>query len=215
MQLATTLQRNHAEREVIAFVLFVTSYIWAWQRAFHGALWVVIGGALMFIAVSNILHRDSARSLGLRMDNLTRSLIEVSVVTVIIFVILIASGWLLGTLRQVEWWKVQSAGWHYFWAFVQQYALQAFVLTRLREVYHREHSAALAAAGWFAFLHLPNPPLTIMTFVVGYVWCRLFQRQPNLFTLALSHTILAIVTVHSFPRAWLHSMKVGPGYFNF
>jgi hypothetical protein len=215
MQSESLLQRTNPEREVIFFVLFVTSYIWLWQRAFPGALFVAIGGGLLLIAISNLLHRDPAHSLGLRLDNVPRSLLEVGLMTLALIALLLVSGWLLGTLRTPEWWKLRSVGWHYFWAFVQQYALQAFVLTRLRQVYGDENTGALAAAGWFAFLHLPNPPLTVMTFVTGYVWCRLFQRQPNLFTLALSHTILAIVTVHSFPRAWMHSMKVGPGYFNF
>ncbi|HZS05606.1 MAG TPA: CPBP family glutamic-type intramembrane protease [Blastocatellia bacterium] len=215
MQLETLIERNKPEWEVTAFVFFLMSYIWGWQGAFRGSLLVVIGGGLLFIAVSNFVHRDKARALGLRVDNLPQSLLEVGAVTIVILLVVAGSGWLLGTLREPEWWKLRAVYWHYFWAFVQQYALQAFVLTRLREVYPDENRAALSAAGWFAFLHLPNPPLTVMTFVMGYVWCRLFQRYPNLFTLALSHTILAIVTSHSFPRVWMHSMKVGPGYFNF
>ena len=126
-----------------------------------------------------------------------------------------ACGWLLGTLWPLEQWTARALLWRFFWAFIQQYALQAFVFVRLREVYDEPHLASLAAAGVFAFLHLPNPLLTVFTFLSGYLWCRLFARQPNLFTLALSHTILALVTSHSFPRAWMHSMKVGPGYFNF
>lgn len=215
MHSETVIDRSGPAWEVTAFILFLMSYLWIWQRAFPGALWVAIIGGLLFIAISNVIHRDSAQSLGLRTDNLSQSLPEVSTVTIIIMLIVAGSGWYFGTLRSVEWWKLRAVHWHYFWAFVQQYALQAFVLTRLREVYRDEQRAALFAAGWFAFLHLPNPLLTVMTFVMGYVWCRLFQRHPNLFTLALSHTILAIVTSHSFPRALMHSMKVGPGYFNF
>lgn len=215
MQSETVIDSRRPESEVTTFVLFLLSYIWIWQGAFRGALWVVIGGGLLFIASSNITHRDRARKLGLRVDNLPQSLREVGAVTLIILLLVVGVAWLLGTLRSPEWWKIRAVYWHYFWAFVQQYALQAFVLTRLREACRTDQQAAFFAASTFAFLHLPNPPLTLMTFLIGWVWCRLYQRYPNLFTLALSHTILAIVTSHSFPRALMHSMKVGPGYFNF
>jgi hypothetical protein len=201
---------------VAAFVLLLLSYIWGWQGAFRGSLAAVIAAALICIAVSNfVLHRDSTKALGLRLDNLLASLLEVGAVSDAFFLLIAGSGLVLGTLRPVGEWTAGRLPWLLFWAFIQQYALQGFVFTRLREVFPDEGRAALAAAGLFALLHLPNLPLMVGTFVTGYLWCRLFSRHPNLFTLTLSHTILAIVLAHSFPREWMHGMKVGPGYFNF
>ena len=52
-----------------------------------------------------------------------------------------------------------------------------------------------------------------MTLVGGYVWCRLFHRQPNLFTLAISHGWLAVLVRYSWPAEWLHNLRIGPGYW--
>jgi hypothetical protein len=217
--LATTTEKRSAKLaklEVAAFVLFLLSYIWGWQGAFPGALWTVIACGLLFIVTSNcIVHRDRAQALGLRLDNLLASLVEVGGATVILCLLLAGSGWLLGTLRPVSQLTVSRLPWLLFWAFIQQYALQGFVQTRLREVCVSERATGFSAAGLFALLHLPNPPLAVATFVIGSVWCWLFRRDPNLFTLALSHTVLAVVMSHSFPPAWTHGMRVGPGYFNF
>jgi len=201
--------------EVAGFAFLLESYMWIWQGSFPGALWTVICGGILFVAASNFTHADGARGLGFRADNLLESVFEVGTATVIVFILLAGTGWLLGTLRPIEDWETRRIPWIFFWALVQQYALQDFVLQRMTEVFRNPRSAALASAGVFAFLHLPNPPLALLTGIIGFVWCRLFQRHPNLFTVSLSHTILAVVLAHSFPRAWLHGMKVGPGYFNF
>jgi hypothetical protein len=219
MQTETVIERRKAQLallEVGAFLLLLLGYIWVWQGAFPGSLAAVIAGALLLIAASNfIIHRDRPRALGLRVDNLLASLVEVGAASALIFALLAGGGWVLGTQRPVGPWTIDRLAWLFFWAFIQQYALQAFVQTRLREVWGSDQAAAASAAGLFAFLHLPNPPLMVATFVIGYVWCRLFRRHPNLLTLALSHMTLAITLSHSFPRAWLHGLRVGPGYFNF
>ncbi len=201
--------------EVAAFAFLLESYMWVWQGRFPGALWTVIGAGILFVAASNFFHSDGRRALGIRADNLLESIFEVGTATVVIFILLAGTGSLLGTLRPLEDWETSRIPWIFFWALVQQYALQGFVLQRMSDVFPEQRAAALASAGVFAFLHLPNPPLALGTGIIGFVWCRLFQRHPNLFTVSLSHTILAVVLAHSFPRAWLHGMKVGPGYFNF
>jgi hypothetical protein len=189
--------------------------MWVWQGSFPGALWTVIGAGILFVSASNFFYAAGRYALGIRIDNLLESLFEVGTATVIVFILVAGTGWLLGTLRPIEDWEASRIPWIFFWALIQQYALQCFVLQRMSEVFANSLTVALASAGVFAILHLPNPPLALGTFLIGFIWCRLFQRHPNLFTVSLSHTILAVVLAHSFPRAWLHGMKVGPGYFNF
>ena len=208
-------RKTSALLEVAVFAILLESYMWIWQGSFPGALWTVIGAGIIFVAASNAIHSDGRRALGVRVDNLLESLFEVGTATVIVFIVLAGTGSLLGTLRPVDEWEASRVPWIFFWALVQQYALQDFVLPRMTEVFPAPVPAALASAGVFALLHLPNPPLALGTGIIGFIWCRLFQRHPNLFTVSLSHTILAVVLAHSFPRAWLHGMKVGPGYFNF
>lgn len=205
-----------AALEVAGFTLLLLSYIWGWQGAFPGAMIVIISGGLLWVLASNFLiHGDRPRALGLRVDNLPRSAIEVGAVTVLLALLLAGGGWALGSLRPVGSLTLRRLPWLLFWAFVQQYALQGFILTRLREVLGEGLAAVFTAAAVFALLHLPNPPLTAATFVMGCVWGPLFRRTPNLFTLACSHTILAVVMSHSLSQALMHGMKVGPGYFNF
>ena len=56
--------------------------------------------------------------------------------------------------------------------------------------------------------------LTPATVVVGYLWCRLYSRTPNLLTLAVSHAVLAALIMASLPPEWIHRLKVGPGYWS-
>ncbi len=106
-----------------------------WQGSFPGALWTVIGGGILFVAASNFTHADGARGLGFRADNLLESVFEVGTATVIVFIVLAGTGWLLGTLRPIEDWETRRFPWIFFWALVQQYALQDFVLQRMSQVF--------------------------------------------------------------------------------
>ena len=60
------------------------------------------------------------------------------------------------------------------WTGVQQFLLQGFFLLRLLRVTPKGWVAVLAAAVLFAAAHLPNPVLTPITLVWGFVACMLF-----------------------------------------
>jgi len=202
--------------EVVLFASLLLSYIWGWRGAFSGGRATVIGAGLGFILVSNFLiHRDAPSALGLRWDNLKPSLREVAPVTLALALTLVGTGWTLGTLRPVKSETLSSLPWLVGWGFLQQYALHAFVLTRLCGTFGRPVAAAAVAAAIFALHHLPNPLLTVATLLAGLVWCSLFQRQPNLFTLTVSHLALSLALSHSLPPEWTGGMRVGPGYFDF
>ncbi len=65
----------------------------------------------------------------------------------------------------------------------------------------------------FASLHYPNMALVLVTLVGGYAWCRLFERHPNLITLAVSHGWLAVLLRAFWPAEWLHNLRIGPGFW--
>ncbi len=46
---------------------------------------------------------------------------------------------------------------------------------------------------------------------LGFVWCGLFERHPNVFTLTLSHAWRAFLLRAAWPEGWLRGMRVGPG----
>jgi hypothetical protein len=53
----------------------------------------------------------------------------------------------------------------------------------------------------------------LATFLAGASWAWLFQREPNLFALALSHFTLAFVLKYSLPLSILPNMKAGWAYY--
>ncbi len=91
--------------------------------------------------------------------------------------------------------------------------MQSFTYRRLRDANPRPSLAALHAAILFAALHYPNTPLVLVTLAGGYVWCRLFERHPNLITLAVSHGWLAVLLRAFWPADWLHNLRIGPTYW--
>jgi membrane protease YdiL (CAAX protease family) len=93
----------------------------------------------------------------------------------------------------------------------QQYALQAFVYRRLRESVQSSQRASVVAAILFGAIHLPNPILAPVTAVAGYIWCRLYEGSPNLFTLAASHAWLATMLMTHVPKVH-RVMHLGPNY---
>jgi membrane protease YdiL (CAAX protease family) len=51
----------------------------------------------------------------------------------------------------------------------------------------------LITASAFAAVHVGNARLVVLTFLAGVVWSIVYRRWPNLWLLAISHTVLASV----------------------
>ena len=54
------------------------------------------------------------------------------------------------------------------------------------------------AALLFGAIHLPNPFLAPVTAVAALVWCRLYDRYPNIIPLALSHALGTLAVRYAF-----------------
>ena len=99
------------------------------------------------------------------------------------------------------------------WALFQQYALQGFINRRAQLVFGAGVKSILLVAVVFSLIHLPNPILTGVTLVGGLIWAAIYQRAPNLFALALSHTLLSLLLALSLPSDLVYNLRVGLKYF--
>jgi membrane protease YdiL (CAAX protease family) len=209
---AGTITKRAARIELALFLALVFSFIWIWSHAFpHASLVVYVLGLCLTVA-TYVIHRETPDDLGVRLDNLGAAAKEAAVPVLPLVALLLAAGFAGGpsnieALDPERFLRVTA------WGFLQQYLLQGFVHRRLAALIERPVGREIAVAAIFAALHLPNPILTPVTFVAGYVFAVLYRRHPNLLVLALCHSIGSTAIAFAFGPQALHNMRVGPGYF--
>lgn len=206
---------GHPIAQPLVFVALALIYIWIIQPTRFDPMRIPFLAVIVFIPfASSYLHRDGPKVLGLRIDNLARSALEVGAVTALGAVLVLGVGFLWGTAPQPSSKFMRALLLYPFWGLAQQYAMQSFTYRRMREGLGRPALAAGGTAVLFASAHWPNVPLTLLTLCGGFVWCLLFERRPNLIALALSHGWLAVLLRYSWPAEWLHNLRIGPGYWS-
>ena len=105
-----------------------------------------------------------------------------------------------------------SRSWQYaIWAVVQQFILQSIFFVRLEPMIGSDRTI-LAVTALYAIAHIPNPVLTVLSFIGGIVFCEMFCRWRNIFPIGTIHAALGLTIAASFPDRWLHHMRVGIGY---
>jgi membrane protease YdiL (CAAX protease family) len=53
----------------------------------------------------------------------------------------------------------------------------------------------------------------VATFVGGLIWAAVFQFEPNLPALALSHAVMSMLLAMSLPNWVLNNLRIGYRYF--
>jgi membrane protease YdiL (CAAX protease family) len=174
---------------------------------------IPIGLAFALILLSHRARGESAREVGWRLDNFGRAARLLILPMLVGAIILIGLGLLMKSLRFDRQQVLEWALWLPLWGLMQQYVLQGFINRRAQVLYGRGSKSILLVALIFALLHLPNPWLSAATFAGGLVWAYVYQRAPNLLTLALSHALMSMLLALSLPPATLNSLRVGIKYF--
>lgn len=188
--------------------------LWAiWKMAPDSHAWLVLPA---WVVASFLIHRDTPKTLGWRADNFLRSAARASIVLGVMALVLFTIGFARGNAI-----AMLARGfsfrhlWNYFaFCLLQQVALNSLLTNRLLLITRESRPlSAVFAAGILALLHWPNPVLVPATFVGGIAMCWLFARERNILPLAIWQAILGSLIAWSFPAAWLHNLRVGPGYF--
>jgi hypothetical protein len=203
---------SRAACEVACLVLLVEAIMWIApmvrdERAASLGLSSVI---IALLVTCYARDRQTARKLGLRLDNFLSVIRRLALPLGAFVVSVVVVGWAAGTLRfGTKFYSMLLTV--PLWALLQQYMLLAFINHRLRVLTGTRSSAATALI--FALLHFPNPILMIACAAGGYIWAREYEREPNLFATAVTHTVASAFLANSLPGSVLKNMVVGYNYF--
>lgn len=173
---------------------------------------IPIGLALALMLFSHRHRGESWRDIGFRADNFFAACRLLLLPTALAFLAIIATGWFMNH-------TLLTGSFRYrfillpLWALFQQYALNGFINRRGQLAFGKGTKSVVLVAIVFGLLHLPNPLLAVVTLVGGFVWAGVYQRQPNLFALSLSHAAISLTMALTISPAWLNSLRVGFKYF--
>ncbi|HMJ26327.1 MAG TPA: CPBP family intramembrane glutamic endopeptidase [Pyrinomonadaceae bacterium] len=181
---------------------------------------VAIPIALAFVLMisSHRLRNESFHDLGFRFDNFLPALRLLLLPMILIAGLCLLAGWWFGgEMNFLRWHSERPLAGQlllgFGWGLLQQYVLQGFINRRIQISVGRGWLSLLLVALIFGGLHLPNPWLTAVTLVGGVIWAAVYQRAPNLFALAVSHSLMTWVLVSTLPPTALNHLRIGFKYF--
>ena len=208
--------------EVISVVSSIIIAEWMFTTVSGLSKLIIAIPVLLAFAVMICSHRarnESLRDIGFRFDNFLQAMGLLALPMLGSGILCLIVGWQLGgTINLFRWHPNRFILFQlmlgFGWGLVQQYALQGFLNRRTTMALGPGWQSVLIIALIFGGLHLPNPALTVITFTGGIVWAAVYQRVPNLFALAVSHSVMTWVVVSTIPSSLLHHLRVGLNYFS-
>jgi len=172
---------------------------------------VNLSAALAVVAVS-MRGPYSARELGLTRP--ASGAVVTLIAGVLVVLVITGSGVFTSKLGPPQLFPWHKAWQYAIWALVQEFILQSVFYVRLESVFGSGR-AVLVAALLFATAHLPSPLLTALSFLGGFLFCEMFRRYRNVFSLGVVHAALGLTIAARLPDSVLHHMRVGIGYLTY
>jgi Type II CAAX prenyl endopeptidase Rce1-like len=99
------------------------------------------------------------------------------------------------------------------WALLQQWAMLAVVIGRLRHTRLPQPVIILITAGLFGLLHTPNGSLMQLCLLAELWWAWRFLRSPRLVPIALAHAACALLVESGLTGHLLRSLEVSARFF--
>lgn len=195
---------------VVVTYLLIVGALWSYGAVQQVLIWL----DACWIFCCTLLQRRSARELGLRAQGFRQSswfpLAALAMVAAVLWIAR-STGALHIPQNHFQLWRAYSYG---LWAFEQEFILQSFIFLNLEQVLGTR-SAIVCSTLLFASAHVPNPLLTLCTFVGGLVFTSVFARYRNLWTVGIVHALLGLTIALTAPDSINHHMRVGLGYLRY
>jgi len=195
--------------ETLSVFALIVVYIWR-IRLFHPWRWLVIAA---IVAASHAVRGEGARKLGLGWRQFRQALRALAPWVLALALALLAGGALLGTINPVVWRRAPgSLGVYLVWGILQQWLLNGYFLSRLRQATAGSGRAPLLAATLFSMAHAPNWFLMTVAGAGGYAAALIYLRYRSLWMLGLAHGLIGYLLNLVVPDEISGRFLVGPRY---
>lgn len=168
--------------------------------------------AMGLMVFSHRERGETLRDIGFRTDNFFASCRLLLLPTAAAVLVIVALSWFMNHAIFASHFRARYISLP-LWALFQQYALNGFINRRAQLSFGKGAKSVILVGTVFGLLHLPNPLLATLTLIAGLFWAFAYQKQPNLFALAISHTLASITLALTLPPSLLNSLRVGFKYF--
>jgi hypothetical protein len=187
------------------------TFLSLWRMSPHLVVPSVIAG-LSLLVVTIFVRKDPLKDLGIRFDNIKSSGKECLVVTLIGANVFIAIFFIHHedfTPHSLQDYFLHMLE-YTWWGIVQQFVLQSFIFVRMAQILKGRNSTIFAVGVIFSLLHAPHIPFMVLTFISGLVCCILFSRHRNIFTLGITHGVMAVMAFSLLVPGVIDNFRTGP-----
>ncbi len=171
------------------------SIVWPFRLCVFGLYYSIFSGSvcILVFSLSFLVHADTLPEIGIRFDNIPRSLKECGIATLLSIAIIISIFLFFDPIFMPRTFMSILANFSTYigGGIFQQFFLNSFLLLRIKEISRSNIIAVPIAAVLFSLMHAPDWKLMLLTLLGGLLFCILFLRNRNIFTLGLTHATVA------------------------